>query len=162
MLHIAIAGHRTFASGQDVENSIDLALNQLTRNHQPPWVVYSSLAEGADRLVLERLVAHNPAQLVVPLPLPESDYIQDFQSTSSQKDFYHWFGLAHQVVRLPVLPRPFAYWLAGLYMLDHCDLLIAVWDGLSARAPGGTGDVVAEARRRAIPQVWIKAAPGPT
>ena len=29
MLHFAITGHHTYASGQVVENSIDLALNQI-------------------------------------------------------------------------------------------------------------------------------------
>jgi len=83
MLHFAITGHHTYASGQVVENSIDLALNQIASRCQPLWVVYSSLAEGVDRLLLERLFKRSPAQLVVSLPLPESNYIQDFQTPSA-------------------------------------------------------------------------------
>ena len=53
--------------------------------------------------------------------------------------------------------REAAYAAAGLAVLDRCDLLIALWDGMPARGPGGTGDQVAEARARALPLVWIHA-----
>jgi len=43
-----------------------------------------------------------------------------------------------------------------LYMLDHCDRLIAVWDGLPARGPGGAGQIVEQARRQSIPVIWVK------
>ena len=36
---------------------------------------------------------------------------------------------------------------------------MAVWDGAGAKGPGGTGDVVAEARRRGTPVLWIDARP---
>ena len=40
-----------------------------------------------------------------------------------------------------------AFLAAGRYIVDHCDVLFAVWDGLPAGAMGGTGDVVEYARR---------------
>ncbi|MFI8907786.1 hypothetical protein ACIGV8_19995 [Streptomyces albidoflavus] len=36
-------------------------------------------------------------------------------------------------------------------MIDHCDRLVAVWDGLPARGYGGTADAVAYARERGVP-----------
>jgi hypothetical protein len=36
-------------------------------------------------------------------------------------------------------------------MLDHADLLWAVWDGQPARGYGGTADVVAAARAKGLP-----------
>jgi hypothetical protein len=40
-----------------------------------------------------------------------------------------------------------AFLAAGHYIVDHCDVLFAVWDELPAGAMGGTGDVVEYARR---------------
>jgi hypothetical protein len=40
-------------------------------------------------------------------------------------------------------------------MLDRAEHLFAVWDGKPARGYGGTADVVAEARQRAIPVTVI-------
>jgi hypothetical protein len=156
MIRLAITGHRTLHTIQAVSRQIDLALAQLAGDHQPPWIIYSSLAEGADRLVVERIFARYPAQLIVPLPVAEEEYIKDFSDSQSVLEFKHWMNLAHQVVHLPTSPRPQAYLLAGLYMLDHCDHLIAVWDGLPARGPGGAGQIVEQARRRSIPVTWVK------
>jgi len=42
-------------------------------------------------------------------------------------------------------------------VLDRCDLLLAIWDGLAAQRQGGTGAIVAEARRRGLPLAWVHA-----
>jgi hypothetical protein len=39
-----------------------------------------------------------------------------------------------------------AFFAAGRYIVEQCDLLIAVWDGQPSKGLGGTGDVVAYAR----------------
>ncbi len=40
---------------------------------------------------------------------------------------------------------PAAYFAASRYLVDHCDVLIAVWDGSTS---SGTADAVAYARDR--------------
>ena len=50
-----------------------------------------------------------------------------------------------------------AYEHAGLVMLDRCEVLVAIWDGMHAQGQGGTGGLVAEARRRAMPVAWVHA-----
>jgi len=45
----------------------------------------------------------------------------------------------------------------GLFLLENCDILLLVWDGLSAQGKGGTGEIAFEARRRKIPMIWIHA-----
>lgn len=49
-----------------------------------------------------------------------------------------------------------AYMAAGRRIVDECDELLAVWDGFPSDGLGGTGDVVAYARRRGVPVhvVW--------
>jgi hypothetical protein len=43
------------------------------------------------------------------------------------------------------------YALAGAYIAERADVLIAVWDGAPARGTGGTGDIVAWRDRGEIP-----------
>ena len=43
-------------------------------------------------------------------------------------------------------------------MVEHADVLIAVWDGRPARGMGGTADAVAYARQRGVPVLWVHAA----
>ena len=42
-----------------------------------------------------------------------------------------------------------------LFVLEHSDVLIAIWDGKPAQGPAGTGQIVAEARQRTIPLAWV-------
>ena len=42
-------------------------------------------------------------------------------------------------------------------MLNHCDVLITVWDGQGAQGVGGTGGIVAEARKKNMPIAWVHA-----
>ena len=52
--------------------------------------------------------------------------------------------------------RKEGYAKAGQYVVDHCDVLIAVWDGMPSRGRGGTAEIVQYAReqRRPIIRVW--------
>lgn len=45
--------------------------------------------------------------------------------------------------------------LAGRVMIEHTDLVVAVWDGKVANLPGGTGHTVAEALRLGAPVLLI-------
>ncbi|MEQ1817810.1 MAG: hypothetical protein ABL871_04305 [Terricaulis sp.] len=50
------------------------------------------------------------------------------------------------------------YALAARRVLDQSDLLVAVWDGASSSAIGGTGHTVQEAVTASIPVIWIEPA----
>jgi hypothetical protein len=123
--------------------------------------VLSSLAEGADRLVARRLMARHAARLIVPLPLPRAQYLQDFPMPASKAEFEELIRLADRVVELPQAPaRDEAYRQAGVYVIDHCDVLLAVWDGQAPRGAGGTGEIVQLARQRGLPIVWVHTSEG--
>ena len=49
---------------------------------------------------------------------------------------------------------PGAYAAVGAAVLEHSDLLLAIWDGEEARGRGGTAEVVQAAAYR-MPVVWI-------
>lgn len=42
-------------------------------------------------------------------------------------------------------------------MLDHCDVLVTIWDGQELQGQGGTGGTVTAARRRGLPIAWVHA-----
>lgn len=101
-------------------------------------------------------MAKYDADLVVPLPLVISDYMLDFGSQASKAEFKNLLNSAAQVIEIPPMEdREVSYLAAGLYVLEHSEVLIAIWDGLPARGPAGTGQIVAQAREQLKPLAWI-------
>ena len=157
MTAIGVTGHRSFREVKLITRKVDAALKHIWETYPAPFVVYSALAEGADRLVVQRTFDQLGASLVAILPLQQAEYQSDFTESDSHIEFEELLRLASKVVELPPAPnRDRAYEAAGRYILEHVDLLIAVWDGKPARGQGGTGQIVTEARKSHIPVVWIR------
>jgi len=157
MTAIGVTGHRALHHTDAITEEIDAALIRIRAHYPAPFVVYSELAEGADRLVARRVMDMLEADLIAVLPLEQSDYVSDFPQDDSLAEFHELLAQASEVVELPPAPsRDAAYEAAGRYILDHADVLIAVWDGQPPRGQGGTGQIVAEAQQRAIAVFWIK------
>ena len=166
IVRIGVTGHRP--------NHLNLANDALLRSRirtvlscagdaAPGTVVtvISALAEGVDQLVAEEALA-NGCALTCLLPFAVSDYIQDFSSTSVISRFNTLLALATDVVVLPgslITPQiqTAAYAVVGREIVNGSDLLLAIWDGAPARGAGGTAEVVALARERPIPVIWIAA-----
>jgi hypothetical protein len=159
MIRIGVTGHRILAEVEKIEAGIAEALRMIERTFPgEKLVVVSSLAEGADRLAVHQVLSRPQGRLIVPLPLPESDYLDDFVTEKSKEEFISLLSQAEEVIHLPpASSREEAYEAAGRYMLKHNDVLVAVWDGQAAQGQGGTGSMVAEARRRKMPFAWIHA-----
>ena len=157
MTTLGVTGHRVLNDVESITRQIDAALNRIGESFPAPFTVYSALAEGADRLVARRACDLLAASLTAVLPLPQADYMADFLEDHAKAEFLYLLALASDVVELPATStRTAAYEAAGRYVLDHSDLLIAVWDGQPPRGQGGTGQIVAEAQQRQLPVVWIK------
>ena len=159
-LRIAVSGHRDLSNLDQIARWIDQALERIAQDYPGrAWIVLSALAEGADQLVVERILLKQPAaRLQVPLPMPEAAYLKDFIKPTGRPDFQRLHALAQQTVEMPAAPTPEeAYTLLGRYLTSHSNLLIAVWDGRPARGPGGTGDIVQMARQANLPLAWIHA-----
>lgn len=158
-LTIGVTGHRVLAEPHRVEAGVDEALRRIDQAF-PGRVrtVLSSLAEGSDRLVARRALARHGTRLVALLPLPRADYLGDFATEESRREFEELLGRADEVREPPASrPRPEAYDVAGRDLLGRSDVVIAVWDGQAAQGQGGTGAVVAEARARGLPIAWVHA-----
>jgi len=157
---IGVTGHRAFTDVDKITAGVYQALERIDRRFPGrDWSVLSSLAEGADRLVVKRALAYRPgAQLLVPLPMPPEQCKAIFSSDESGHEFEGWLKVACLVIP-PQTDKTGdeAYLAAGLAMLDRADLLIALWDGQAAQGRGGTGEIVEIARKRGLPLAWVLA-----
>ncbi|MFF3253933.1 hypothetical protein ACFYWP_23680 [Actinacidiphila glaucinigra] len=109
-----------------------------------PLIGYSSLAEGADQLFAQELLAAGGALHVV---IPAQGYEETF-SEANRDTYFHLLDQAAEVERMPYsIPSEEAYDAAGKWVANCCEVLIAVWDGEPARGFGGTADAVSHARK---------------
>jgi hypothetical protein len=164
-LRIGVTGHRVLAEAPRVLAGVEAALGRIEAAFPGrALVVVSCLAEGADRLVAEAVLRRPGSRLVAVLPMPRGELVADFATPESRAEFEALLARAAEVVELPPrTTRDEAYAAANEWMLDNVDVLVAVWDGVGARAQGGTAEVVAHARARKMPIAWVRAgnrAPG--
>ena len=123
------------------------------------FVVVSSLAEGADRIVAEAGLAAG-FTLEAALPFHREEYARDFKTEESQTAYRSLMKRAASIFELDGNPadRSRAYETAGLIMLANVDLLITIWDGNTAAGVGGTAQIISRAVSDGIPIVWIEPA----
>jgi hypothetical protein len=120
----------------------------------PPFVGISNLAAGADQRFAEGVLSRGGALHVV---LPSPAYESSFDQAS---DLHLFRTLLSQAWRVETLdfaePNEDAYLAAGQRVVDLCDVLVAVWDGLPSQGKGGTADVVAYAHSvgKPVEVVW--------
>jgi len=159
MITIGISGHRFLAEKEKLLSGIDLALDVIEKAYpDSSFSLLSPLAEGADRLVVKRALEQKDIRLIVPLPLLLEDYLEDFSRLESRKEFNTLLAKADQVITLPPAPtRQEAYAAAGSYLLEHCDVILLIWDGKTSQGTGGTGEIAARAQQLNKPLAWIKA-----
>lgn len=160
-LRIGVTGHRTVANEEEVAGALDEALTRLIRRAEArsssrvTVTVVSALAEGADRLVVDRVLARPGSRLEAVLPLPPDEYVGDFDAGSRAVFCRLLAAAAVTSLAPPSASRDVAYQTAGDLMLDRSDVLIAIWDGQPPRGLGGTATVVAGAQTRGLPVIWI-------
>jgi len=158
MANVGVTGHRILAEKETIQTAIAEALVRMEENFPKEHLrLLTQLAEGSDRLVAECFRDRANFRITVVLPLAIDDYLEDF-SPESRKEFFELLREGDEIVNMPpVINRDAAYEAAGLYILDHSDAMICVWDGKSAQGRGGTGAIVEAARRKSLPIAWIHA-----
>ncbi len=156
-VRVGVTGHRYLKDVDQLIPRIDQGFDDILKKWSATaLVVVSPLAEGGDRLVAQRALLRPGTRLVVALPMPEAEFAQDFRQSDSRREFFGLIAQAAEIVRLPPQSsRRRAYELANHYVLEHCDVLMALWDGQSALGEGGTATMVALARRMRHPLYWI-------
>jgi hypothetical protein len=152
---IGVTGHRILPKLTQTRLCVREFINDLVQQ-SGRLVVLSPLAEGADRLVAFEVLKYPNTSLHVVLPLEIDDYRKDFSSPTSLAEFQSLLEQAELVKVLPsVENRNLAYEAVGRYVVDHCDLLVALWDGHDTHKQGGTAEIVAYARNKQKPLCWI-------
>jgi hypothetical protein len=143
-LVVGVSGHRDLVAKElaGIKASVRELLEDLAERFPDRRLqVMSPLAEGADRIVA--LVAEELGiELIVPLPMPEDLYSQDFESSSSWAEFSRLCRYATERTTVPLAPggskesisdygpeRNRQYAEAGAWVAARSDILIAIWDG---------------------------------
>jgi hypothetical protein len=152
---------------------VELSLELTRAAHAASWafspepaelVVVSALAEGADRIVAEAGLSVGAALEVV-LPAARDAYEHDFKAGHSKAAYRDLLTKARSVFELDApdgdLGEKRGYEAAGLIMLAHSDILIAIWDEGEAAGIGGTASIVEQAVSEGMPILLINpASPG--
>ncbi len=167
ILKIGVTGHRIIENEDLIRLKVKEILGVFDDKLSPNSIlrIISPLAEGADRIVAQEVLfhheSHGKSELHVVLPLKINDYLNDFKTIESKKEFKELIDLAQEIVSLKEAPtRKDAYLQAGRYVVDHCNVLIAVWDGKPSRGKGGTADIIEYAMSLKKMVFWINSIDG--
>lgn len=132
--------------------------------------ILTTLAEGTERLVAREVLKFPYSIIEVVLPLLKEEYLQDFQSQESKEEFEKFLALSRSpiILRKKSIREEFseiefeearrqAYKDAGMYIVNHCDLLIVLWD--ISKNDETTIGIVNYARKRKRPIIIISTKP---
>jgi len=150
MTAVGVTGHQGLTP--NTEKLVADAMDRQLRDVQE-LVGITSLAEGADQIFAERVLAAGGQLTVI---LPAARYALTFPQGPARQHYEDILSRAERVIHLPFdEPAEEVYWAAGKEVVDRCDLLLAVWNGKASGGLGGTADVVAYARKKGRPAIVI-------
>ncbi len=179
VLAVGVTGHRAEVLPEgsvpvlrervrDVLRQIELAGHDLIEKERdcfstdPPKLRFvSPIADGADQIAAE-VALELGWDLQAILPFERSAYRASLANDGARERFDALLGRATCLLELPGDPGHGleAYVMTGRATVAHCDVLIAIWDGLPPRGRGGTGEVVQLALTRGTAIVHVPLAPG--
>jgi NAD(P)H-dependent FMN reductase len=176
VLVVGFSGKREIPDPARVAAGIDAALEWILRATGSaaggrPLVALSAVAEGADTLFAEAVLARGiPWRLI--LPFPPADFFAAFASPAARERAEKLAARAGSIEfpetapdGLPVRPldpdpdekrcTDAAHARCGVRLVDAADMLVIVTDGAPARGPGGSSEILQNARARGKPCVVI-------
>jgi hypothetical protein len=153
-LVIGVTGHRDppLEAESTLRERFGSILERLHQQHPTmPMLVLSGLAAGADILAAEEALDRGIAVLGC-LPMPQAEYEKDF----SPAELLRFRAVLPRCWNVIVVgssqKREHTYVDVADFIAYYCHVLVAFWDGLQARGPGGTAEVV-ELRRSGLPSI---------
>lgn len=161
VLTVGVTGHRADVlpegSAPILRQRIDDVLQRIERcgralfeeerqsfDDCPPQLRFvSPIADGADQIGAE-VALELGWELQAILPFERSAYRASLSNQGARERFDQLLARSTCLLELPGNPIDSldAYVMTGRATVAHCDVLIAVWDGLPPRGRGGTGEVV--------------------
>ena len=150
-MRLAVTGHRPNKLGGyhlEVRAKLVELMRPIIHKLQPE-LVYTGMAQGLDQAVAYVCIQEN-IPFIACIPCDNQDALWP---VDAKKRYATYLARAKEVIN--VAPGPYAAYkmqLRNEYMIDHCDHLVALWDGSS----GGTANCVNYAVRKHIPvtQIW--------
>ena len=136
-----------------------LALHEREKScfgRQAPRLLFvSPLADGADQVAAE-IALRVGFELQAVLPFARTAYRKTLNEKSRER-FDSLMQAASCVLELPGEPKREldAFVMTGRATIAHCNMLLALWDGLPPRGRGGTGEIVQLAIMRGTPVLHV-------
>ncbi|MFL6775880.1 MAG: hypothetical protein ACJ8FN_05735 [Sphingomicrobium sp.] len=179
MLAVGVTGHRSDVLSPQAVPRIEERVRDVLRqveesgralfeterdcfgNFTPRMRFVSPIADGADQIAAEAALALG-WELEVVLPFDRNAYRASLANDHSRDRFDSLIGRASCLLELPGDPEHGldAYVMTGRATVAHCDVLIAIWDGLPPRGRGGTAEVVQLALTRGTAIIHVPLTPG--
>jgi hypothetical protein len=128
----------------------------------PPRLRFvSPVADGADQIAAE-VALELGWELQAILPFERAAYRASLANHGARERFDSLIERATCLLELPGDPDHGldAYVMTGRATVAHCDVLVAIWDGLPPRGRGGTGEVVQLALTRGTAIIHVPLSPG--
>lgn len=148
-MKIGISGHR-YRDGADWAWVRRAITNIFLEN--PTSTGWSSLAVGADQIFAETSIVYGKGHVAV---LPG---LTGYRDTFSDLDLLKFDALLKASClrhRLIGHANEKLFRKAGEKVVRAVDLMVFVWDGKAAAGEGGTGEIVAYARAKEKPYIWL-------
>ena len=149
-LTIGITGHRDLVEEEwsELKNRVRTHFSHMADMFPHLELeLLTALAEGADRLVAEVALELGVSVIAV-MPMDITEYERDFESAESLADFRSLLAKSQEVIQLPDVAgldrvdRDSQYAQLGVFISNHCEILLTLWDGKRSDALGGTAHVV--------------------
>lgn len=141
-MKVGVTGHqaREGIEWPWVERIVQTELIKLGRLKE----AFSSLAAGTDQVFAEAALHLSiPVTAVIPL-----EHYEQFFEGAALANYVRLLTLCRGLsLNGPADHPDKAFFAAGTFIVDSCDLLFAVWDGGPAEGFGGTADIVNYARQ---------------
>jgi len=156
-LCVGVTAHRDLVAAEipAIEAAVGAFFRGLMEDFPDlPLKLLTPLAEGGDQLAA-RVAISQGIPFVAMLPMQQHEYERDFTSGTALSEFRTLLSAATQVITLPPAPaeghspgpdgeaeRARQYAQLGVFLSNHCQVLLALWDGKPGLELGGTGQVV--------------------
>ena len=139
-MRIAVTGHRPKRlKGQQKE--VKKWLSEQLNKYECTEAI-SGMAQGADQIFAQAAVEKN-IPLICCYPYRKNFFHQEEQKILNKAKDIKFISEAYTGNRV--------YWFRDKYMVDNCDLLLAVWDGIRA---GGTWLTINYAQKIGKPVIF--------
>ena len=139
-MRIAITGHRPKRlKGQQKE--VKKWLSEQLNKYECTEAI-SGMAQGADQIFAQAAVEKN-IPLICCYPYRKNFFHQEEQKILNKAEDIKFISEAYTGNRV--------YWFRDKHMVDNCDLLLAVWDGIKA---GGTWLTINYAQKIGKPVIF--------